>query len=289
MTITTTGPLTWVDGPLPIIRTSRLLDVATIPDDPDPHWRAGAQIYSYPPDVAHVWNPCGDGTFQGSSKAEGAVIPIPVFGGFQVYLAETCTMRGLPNVGGEKDQDAFVARATAAFAAVESHGVELVLASGTFMEDEPYLGDTDLDILNGGAATGPIPALCLLEQAIGKTGRGGTIHADPGTVTAWESTGFTLDKVGGKLVTRACGTPIAVGTGYIGTKPDAGAAPTAEQGWAFATGPVTVRRGDVEVVPGTIKEALNRTTNEITYRVERDYLVDWDTVLQAGVLVGWTL
>jgi len=28
--------------------------------------------------------------------------------------------------------------------------------------------------------------------------------------------------------------------------------------------------------------------NEITYRVERDYLVDWDTALQAGVLVDVT-
>ena len=115
------------------------------------------------------------------------------------------------------------------------------------------------------------------------------IHATAGTVTGWESLGFTLDRVNNVLVTRGCGTPIVVGTGYAGSHPVGSSVPTAKQAWAYATGPVDVRRGDVIVNPPEIKQALDRTTNEITYRVERDYLVDWDTVLQAAVLVDRTL
>jgi hypothetical protein len=286
MTISgTMGPPTWVDGPFPVVRPYRLVDVATIKDDLVGRWRAGAQVWAYPPDGAFTWNPCPEGTFEQGTKFEGGVIPIPLFDAFQVYVAETCTARST-NV---ENLEEFVQRAQAVFAAVESFGVERVLARGLFGSANPYLGDSNADLLNAGAALGAIEALCELEQAIGETQRGGVIHADPATVTAWESTGFTLDKVGAKLVTRGCGTPVVVGTGYIGTDPDGGAAASAKQSWAFATGPVDIRRGDVEVLPAQIKQALDRTTNDVTYRVERDYLVDWDTVLQAAVLVDRTL
>jgi hypothetical protein len=281
----TLGPPTWVDGPFPVVRPYRLLDVANIISDPDEHWRASAQIYSYPEDGAYTWNPCPEGTFDEGTKFEGGVIPIAVFNAFQVYVAETCTARG----AGVDQIERFQARATAVFAATESYGVEHVLASGLFGSSGPYLADSAATLLLAGAPTGSIEALCQLEQAIGVTQRGGVIHADPATVTSWESTGFTLDKVAGKLVTRACGTPIVVGTGYIGSKPSSGNAATAKQGWAYATGPVDIRRGDVEILPATIKQTLDRTDNTLTFRVERDYLVDWDVVLQAAILVDRTL
>lgn len=277
----TLGPPTWVDGPFPVVRPYRLLDIATIKDDLDPHWRAGAQIWSYPEDGAFTWNPCPEGTFEQGTKFEGGVTPIPLFDAFQVYVAETCTAR---SVNVENIQE-YIDRAVAVFAAVESYGVEHVLSAGLFGSSAPHLTDSSATLLNSGAATNAIEALCELEDAIGETERGGTIHASPATVTAWESTGFTLDKVGQKLVTRACGTPIVVGTGYIGQKPASGGSPTSKQAWAFATGPIDIRRGDIITNPPQLRQALDRTTNEVTYRVERDYLVDWDTVLQAAVLV----
>lgn len=290
MTISgTMGPPTWVDGPFPVVRPYRLVDVATIKDDPEGRWRNGAQVWSYPPDGAFTWNPCPEGTFEQGLKFEGGAIPIPFFDAFQVYVAETCTARST-NV---EDIREYINRAIAVFAAVESYGVEHVFAAGLFGSANPYLADTNADLLNGGTALSAIEALCELEQAIGETQRGGIIHADPATVTAWESTGFTLDRVGsgvgGKLVTRGCGTPIVVGTGYIGVNPEAGPTATAKQSWAWATGPVDVRRGDVIENPPQLKQALDRTTNDITYRVERDYLVDWDTTLQVAVRVDRTL
>jgi hypothetical protein len=286
MTITgTVGPPTWVDGPFPVVRKSRLLDVATIKPDDDPHWRSSAQVWTYPPDGAFTWNPCPEGTFAEGTKFEGGAIPIPLFNAFQVYVAETCLAKSV-NVDRIEE---YTARAVAVFAAVESHGVEHVLSQGLFGSANPYLADSEVDLIAAGAAQTLAESLALLEDAIAATQRGGVIHATAGTVTGWESLGFTLDRVAGVLVTRACQTPIVVGTGYAGAQPAGGAAPGTHTAWAFATGPVDIRRGDVEVLPPQIKQTLDRTTNEVTYRAERDYLVDWDTVLQAAVLVDRTL
>lgn len=282
MATRTTAPPLVVNGPLPVIRPYRLVDTATIIEDPDIHYEAGVQVYSYPPDLPHTWDPCPSGSR--GLKVEGGVIPLPIFGGFQVYVAETCQSRGIG-----PDQQAFMDRALAVFAAVESHGVELELSQGIVLDEQPFFCDAERTLLAGGAAVKPAVGLALLEQAIGATARGGMLHATPGTVAMWDSLGYTLDVKGQKLVSRANGTPISVGTGYIGAQPDGGTAPTETKSWAFATGPIDVRRGRVEVLPDNVKEALNRSTNQITYRVERNYVVDWDTVLQAAVYIDWAL
>lgn len=284
MAARTAGPPVALDGPLPVARPYRLVDIATIIDDADFHWRAGAQIWPYPPDLPQTWVLCPAGTEQSAGKAVGAATDIPLFGSFQVYLPFTCSSLSV-----DGDYDLFVRRATAAFVAVESYGVEQGFSQGLADGFTPYLGDADMVPLNGSAATDPIEALAQLEAAIGTTGRGGVIHATPGVVTAWESTGFTLDKVAGNLVTRACGTPVVVGTGYAGAIPDGKPDPATHNEWAFATGPVQIRRSaQVEIVPGSIREALNRSDNVVTGRIERDYLADWDLALQVGILVNWS-
>lgn len=280
--MSTAGPPLVIDGPFPVTRPNRLLDVATIVDDPDVHWRAGGAVYPYPPDLPFTWNPCVSSTSP-STKQTGGVIPLPVFGAFQVYLAETCQAKGIG-----LDQQRFIDRATAVFGAVESFGVELEFVSGVALHgDSPYLADAEMVALNSGAATESSEALALLEKAIGETGRGGVIHATPETIIAWARDFIIYEKAGLGLVTPN-GTRVVSGTGYIGAHPVGQAVAGASQAWAFATGPVQIRRGGLDILPGTVKEALNRETNEITYRVERDYLVDWDTVLQAGVLVDRT-
>jgi hypothetical protein len=278
------GPLASLDGPIPVIRPYRLIDTAQVIDDPDPHWRAGAQIWPYPADLPGLWVPCPDGTGQGF-KAEGEGWEIPVFNAFQVYLPVTCSSFSIGD-----DYEEYIRRATLAFNARESHGVEQAFAQGLDnLATQPFLADANADVLNGGAAIGVIESLNLLERAIAETGQGGVIHATPDVVSAWESTGFTLDKAGTKLVTRGNGTPVVSGTGYIGAQPTGHTAPGAHTAWAFATGPVQLRRGDLTIVPGDISQALDRTTNVVTYRAERDELVDWDLVLQAAVLVDRTL
>jgi hypothetical protein len=49
---------------------------------------------------------------------------------------------------------------------------------------------------------------------------------------------------------------------------------------------VQIRRSpNVTIMPDELSQALNRAENIVTYRAERDALIDWDTQLQVGVLV----
>lgn len=270
------GPPESLNGPAPVAPRWRLVDVATIIDTPTDHWLNGAQIYSYTCDPARTFNPCDTGTER--LKAEGGVIPIPEFGAFTVYLSETCTPRSFGD-----DWENYRDRVVTAFLAVESQGVELELVSGAELPLNPYLGDTNLAILNSGAATAPALALGLLEDAIGETGKKGLIHVSPKGLAALASS--HLITVRSDRIETWNGTPIVVGDGYIDADPDAGTSPSESTAWMFATGPVEIRRGPVFVNPPSIKEALNREQNEVSFYAERNYLVDWDTCLQAGVLI----
>lgn len=270
------GPPYVIDGPLPAPPLYRLVDVATVVVDDNPHWMNGAQVWSYPPDVPDTHDGCSSGTFR--TKATGGTIPIPEFGAFTVYLPVTCTTRGIGDVA------EYQARAVAAFTATESQAVERELARGDALPANPFIGDINLVIPVAGAQT-PETALAYLENEIGNSGRQGLLHAPPSVVTAWANAHLLQVRAGYLETLR--GTKVVVGTGYIGVEPVGPAALTAGQDWAFATGPVQIRRSEVFVNPPTIREALDRTNNDVTFYAERNYLVDWDTVVQSGVLVDW--
>ncbi len=62
--------------------------------------------------------------------------------------------------------------------------------------------------------------------------------------------------------------------------------------WAYATGPVDIRRSEIFTTPDTLAQALDRSLgasnsrpNTITYRAERYFAVDWDSALQAAVRI----
>jgi hypothetical protein len=286
------GPAFWVDGPKPVAPLYRLLDVANIIEETDPHWMNGATVWGYPSDVPVAWDPCSTGT--GRVKADGGTIPLPDFGAFVVYLAETCTARSVfgAQAPGEtndeylaRTQQAFVDRAVAVFAASESYAIEKEFSQGDALPGNPYLADANAQVLASGAAVSPRIGLSYLLNAIAPTARQGIIHATPGTVSAWGQ--FRAYHEAGVLYTTE-GTPIAEGQGYIGAQPAGESAPTATHEWAFATGPVDVHRSQAVIYPATVAEALDRSNNTLSYRVERTYLVDWDTVLQAAVLIDWT-
>ena len=72
--------------------------------------------------------------------------------------------------------------------------------------------------------------------------------------------------------------------------PDGDPWPSEDQSYAIATGPVEIRREDsITMLPGSLAEALDRSQNLVTYRAERDYLVEWDRQLQAAILVDRSL
>jgi hypothetical protein len=274
------GPLLRRDGPLPGDRNNTLLDVAQVVTDDDEHWLNGIALQPYPPDQANGFDPCA---VNGSDavKVEGGPIPLPEFGAVTIYFAETCTARV---VGPEEKW--FTDRAAIGLGGAEEAAVERVLATGGAVPNNPHLTDTSLVELNGGAATDPVEGLALLEEQIGSTKKSGVIHATPATVTYWARYRVIQEPTKqGELYTLA-GTPVVVGYGYIDAVPDGGAALTATEDWAFATGPIKIwREPNITIYPGSYKEALNRTTNNITYRAERSWVITWDTVLQVGILI----
>jgi hypothetical protein len=125
-----------------------------------------------------------------------------------------------------------------------------------------------------------VESVALLENAIGGTGRAGLIHTDPATFVSWLSVNV-VDTDGTRAYTER-GTTVIVGDGYIGAV--VGAALSADQGFAFATGPLRLIRDEVEVL-GPTAQVLDTVTNLATFRAERNYVAYWDTALLAAVRV----
>jgi hypothetical protein len=81
--------------------------------------------------------------------------------------------------------------------------------------------------------------------------------------------------------------------GYApGADPVGHAAAGATEEWAYATGPIDIRRSEMFTLPERVDQALDRSVgatngspNTITYRAERYYLPIWDTAVQAAVLI----
>jgi hypothetical protein len=280
MSQVTLGPPRVLDGPAPIPPRYNLLTVATIYDDLDLHWLAGAAVYPYPSlDDGGAHNPCSSGTYR--EKQEGGTLSSPEFGAFTVYVAETCTARGIGN------NEDFMNRAVVALQGLEPALVEHEFATGEAMPANPALADVSLPNYQALGTLKSMEALARLENAIARTGKMGVIGTDPATAVAWAGQ-YLVEREGSTLRSVATGTPIVVGYGYVDVRPDGAAAPPATSGYAWATGPIQIRRTGIEMMPGTLAEALDRQTNVVTYRAERHYLVDWDTELLTSVLVDRT-
>ena len=289
MSATTVGLAVLVDGPLPSAPEFNLLtvaqDVRTVGADGagDLRWLNGITVRGYPNQIGDGVEPCLLGTLAYKEGEDTTERPLqPSFQPVTAYVGENCTARSIWNW--EDFQD----RANRVTNAVLHHHAERELVSGQYTQSNaqnPYLGD--INVLPAGAALndvfGPTEALALLEDAIGATGRQGVIHATPGTITAWSALSL-LVVVQGQLRTFG-GTPVVRGTGYIGKKPLAGAAPGADQAWAWASGPVLYATTPIVRLPADIAEALDRVSNDVVYRAERDFVVAWDTALQVAVLV----
>lgn len=274
----TMGPPVALDGPLPVPPEYALLSAITIVEDADPHWLMGGDVWGFPEELPQAIDPCASGTFR--IKDEGGEQPRGLFGSYALYLPITCTASAI-------DQDTFQDRAILTFRATESFGVAHELAFGTANPLNPFLADGNGSFPAGNTALSPQTGLAWLEDAISATGRQGLIHATPATTSAWSAFSL-LQTAGGRMTTVANGTPVASDGGYRGAQPAGHTAPGTGQSWAFATGPVQARRTEIFLNPPSLREALDRSENRVTYRAERGYLTVWDTALQAAVLVDWT-
>lgn len=293
------GPLERIDGPPPIPPLYGLLPAAEAPaagvrivtdvdDRGIARWMNGVEVYPYPPDTGAVFDPCAPGS-NFVEKDFGSDLAHPQFGAMTVNLAETCTTSKV------WDQDEFKARATLALSAVESGIIANELMTGTRMPAQPYLADGNGEFPNGDTATSPLDALALLEREIANSRRMGVIHCSPMMATVLLGRGFTLDAKSG-VIRTINGIVVIPDFGYVDSATPVGhsAANGNRQEWAYATGPIDIRRTEMFTTPERVEQAIDRGTpnsasnarpNSITYRAERYYLVDWDTEVQAAVLV----
>lgn len=270
-----------IDGPPPVARPYGIVTTpGTIVPEADSHWRAGVLIDSYPTDLPDSHSACAVGTMR--VKPQGTEPPHPEFSAFTVVYPFTCSGIGLGNEAGAERARR---RVREAFAATEGWDVERELAFGITDPDRPHFTKAGLATYPVGinTAVGPRESLSLLENAIGDTARAGLIHADSGTFMAWAA--WDLVDTDGRRAYTKRGTTIIIGDGYrphTGQQP--GSALTADESYAWATGPVELTRDEIEVL-GPTAQALDTVTNDVTFRAERNYVAYWDTGLTAGVRV----
>jgi hypothetical protein len=144
------------------------------------------------------------------------------------------------------------------------------------------LQSTATPVVTGTASMDVTTALGLLEQALADCyGGQGVIHVPPKLLPSLDALDLVhvanarnvgTGRFNGQLQTLN-GNLVAVGSGYPGTSPS-GAAPASDSTWIYATGAITMRRGDVKVTP--FASAVNRETNNIEMIAERTYVLAWD-------------
>jgi hypothetical protein len=281
-------------GPPPVAPAHNLFTVALDLLDPavqesmgleysDRVW-GGVNVWPYPSSKPFGFDNCAEGTMrvkEGSTDDDRPTVRsfIP----FTAYIPDACSAIGIGDTW-----EKFKERADGVLMATEAWAAERQLAHGQPIGGsvadgfQPSLNDTNLISL--GADVGPAEGLALLEDAGGQTGRQYVIHATPGIATMWASNRLLL-WTGDVIRTVATRTPVIVGHGYIDIDPDAQVGPSSDKEWAFVTGPVFAARGPLMPLSDDIAETLDRDLNDVVYRAEREILVGWDGVLQAGVLI----
>lgn len=294
-----------LDSPLPQPPLFTLMGAATVvPMGADEHFLEGIAARSWPCWGAQTWEWCN----HTGNKNIGGALANPTFVGFTAYVGEQCNARGIA-------PDEFRDRAATILNVVESYAIEREFYTGATSGSPglatavPVPGGTDATIYpSASTAQTAVEGLAQLEAAIATTGRRGFIHASPSLVTAWRSkhliervtstTPSQLQTVLGSIVVPGSGyqevaSLMNIEAGSAATTPVppvAHTAPTGAQEWAYATaGPIEVRRSNgLDLIPETPAEALDRTTNLLTYYAERHYVLNWDACFKAAVKIDRT-
>lgn len=274
-----------VDGPPPTQPCYGLLSVARIIPEPNERWANGVSPWVYPRDLPGTHDPCATGS-QITNKAVGSALADPTaldFGSFTIYSPETCTAYRIGDV------DEYRRRATVQMAASEQWALEQEFEQGLRVPSNPFLAKAGATTAQAVPGTAVIPrvGLAYLERAIANTAVAGVIHATVEIATVWAKD-FLIEDENGVMYTCAKHTPVVVGSGYLGVAPAGTAAITGTVQCAYATGPIDVRRSEMFVVPDELSQALDRSSNTVVYRAERNYVYDWDAArLRAYARIDW--
>jgi hypothetical protein len=135
-----------------------------------------------------------------------------------------------------------------------------------------------------GTAVRPKYAQAILEDALGTCGCGvrGVLHMTRGTASSLGMSGAD-----GVLAT-GLGNYVIAGSGYDGSGPD-GSLPAGDQHWIYATGPLTVRLGQISTRTADRRQSIDVTKNTVKVYADRAAAVTWDTCCHFAVLVDLSL
>ena len=128
--------------------------------------------------------------------------------------------------------------------------------------------------------------VAILEKALGDStiGSAGAIH-----MTRDVASTLKLEKNEDlDALLTPLGSSVVAGTGYSSVGPTGVNAPQ-NQSWMYATGPVTVYLGPVEMRTEKLNQSVNTQINNLTYYVDRPAAVVWSTSKLYAVLVDLTL
>lgn len=261
------GPKQVVTAPVNTPPLVSLVRSARRVDEGDFRWENGFAFSPEGCEGGGIIDPCVTG-----GEAEKEIDNNPAIVEYEPYIVwagDKCTSFGW------QDRD-YQARARRFLEACQSKHIAAELWTGTLASESgfpnPFFTDIAGDVV--AVAASPTEALACLEQGIAECQCGsGMIHATPQVVTHWVNANLVL-REGGLLITHL-GTIVVADGGYPGTGP--GGVPALSGAvWAYATGIVEVRLGEVQIFPATLKEALNRETNLVEFRAERMASAVWD-------------
>lgn len=267
---------------------SALSDAITTPDDP--HWTAGVTYEVLCPAGGTTYDEC----LVVSGTGQAPVPPPPTksdTGGglvrrgataFTVYAQVDCSAPGFWDSAPQVVRDSL--------ARVEGRQVEAALWTGTAANAQvvfPRLAadaevvDADsgalmqpqaIDVTGDGGALDVVRGVGALESALAGCYDGvGVIHVPVDLYPALAEAGLLVRD--GSRYRTPLGSLVVIGPGYPGTAPD-GSAPAAGTTYAYATGALTVLRGEPTLMPRS--STLDRATNTVHGIAERTYLVTWD-------------
>lgn len=159
--------------------------------------------------------------------------------------------------------------------------------------DEPnmYLRKTGYATIPVSGAKKPENALMILEQAISNSpvGQNGVIHMTRDVASILGSRIIYKkgeDENSGRAMTRL-GTDVVIGSGYTGNGPigDANAAASATNKWMYATGPVDVHLGKIEIVNENLAQGADVTINNMRIKAYRPAAVFADPAIAYAMRV----
>lgn len=149
-----------------------------------------------------------------------------------------------------------------------------------------WLADPDhVDVLSPGDSSSPLRyALAALQEALGgcrPAGRG-MIHATITTVSLWQAEGL-LHREGGLLL-DTFGNVVIPGVGYDGSGPDGLVDESGTTAWAYATGIVDTRLGEI-----VVQETFDSRVNARLWEASRMAAAYWDGCCHFGIRVNHCL